>query len=153
MIRRPPRSTLFPYTTLFRSRIHDLVSGFVQLELPLAERSVAGRRAIRSRPVSALEFRLRIARAQRLEFARLQSLRRLLAKLLQDLIRRLHADQRLLAPLLYNDEMVGQLLDGLGWQQLSPSPSGGPEGQLHLKVSYRHDRQRSGHWMFTNTAT
>src|SRR3712207_7960652 len=27
MIRRPPRSTLFPYTTLFRSRLHlDLVS-------------------------------------------------------------------------------------------------------------------------------
>src|SRR2546429_5305557 len=25
MIRRPPRSTLFPYTTLFRSRIHFLV--------------------------------------------------------------------------------------------------------------------------------
>src|SRR3712207_9204546 len=24
MIRRPPRSTLFPYTTLFRSRLHDL---------------------------------------------------------------------------------------------------------------------------------
>src|SRR3712207_8433636 len=25
MIRRPPRSTLFPYTTLFRSRIGDLL--------------------------------------------------------------------------------------------------------------------------------
>src|SRR2546430_13160965 len=25
MIRRPPRSTLFPYTTLFRSRIVDIV--------------------------------------------------------------------------------------------------------------------------------
>src|SRR3712207_7573693 len=25
MIRRPPRSTLFPYTTLFRSRLQDLV--------------------------------------------------------------------------------------------------------------------------------
>src|SRR3989454_3211301 len=25
MIRRPPRSTLFPYTTLFRSRAHDRV--------------------------------------------------------------------------------------------------------------------------------
>src|SRR3989442_5078442 len=25
MIRRPPRSTLFPYTTLFRSRLHDLL--------------------------------------------------------------------------------------------------------------------------------
>src|SRR5256885_7074604 len=24
MIRRPPRSTLFPYTTLFRSRLHQL---------------------------------------------------------------------------------------------------------------------------------
>src|SRR5947209_14325242 len=27
MIRRPPRSTLFPYTTLFRSRIAALVQG------------------------------------------------------------------------------------------------------------------------------
>src|SRR2546426_11314113 len=38
MIRRPPRSTLFPYTTLFRSgtELHDLVTllfhFFVQLE-------------------------------------------------------------------------------------------------------------------------
>src|SRR5256885_10864585 len=24
MIRRPPRSTLFPYTTLFRSSVHDI---------------------------------------------------------------------------------------------------------------------------------
>src|SRR5258708_13719774 len=29
MIRRPPRSTLFPYTTLFRSRLGDL-----RIELP-----------------------------------------------------------------------------------------------------------------------
>src|SRR3712207_5363455 len=28
MIRRPPRSTLFPYTTLFRSNIDDLENGF-----------------------------------------------------------------------------------------------------------------------------
>src|SRR5438552_10007626 len=26
MIRRPPRSTLFPYTTLFRSREHDQIA-------------------------------------------------------------------------------------------------------------------------------
>ena len=26
MIRRPPRSTLFPYTTLFRSKKHEYVS-------------------------------------------------------------------------------------------------------------------------------
>src|SRR2546430_12514918 len=28
MIRRPPRSTLFPYTTLFRSRLCDQPNGF-----------------------------------------------------------------------------------------------------------------------------
>src|SRR5260370_29311380 len=27
MIRRPPRSTLFPYTTLFRSTLHGLTQG------------------------------------------------------------------------------------------------------------------------------
>src|SRR3989442_13189844 len=27
MIRRPPRSTLFPYTTLFRSRVDDALEG------------------------------------------------------------------------------------------------------------------------------
>src|SRR3989449_9161661 len=27
MIRRPPRSTLFPYTTLFRSRVHNHLLG------------------------------------------------------------------------------------------------------------------------------
>src|SRR6266516_4833305 len=27
MIRRPPRSTLFPYTTLFRSRLHQRPAG------------------------------------------------------------------------------------------------------------------------------
>src|SRR2546422_1968763 len=29
MIRRPPRSTLFPYTTLFRSRVRDLLHDLV----------------------------------------------------------------------------------------------------------------------------
>src|SRR5258706_14245656 len=37
MIRRPPRSTLFPYTTLFRSEKHDLV------DLPDIVDQVAGR--------------------------------------------------------------------------------------------------------------
>src|SRR2546427_3485620 len=32
MIRRPPRSTLFPYTTLFRS--HDSLEGAKSLKLP-----------------------------------------------------------------------------------------------------------------------
>src|SRR2546430_8279648 len=31
MIRRPPRSTLFPYTTLFRSLAHPLLAGSLDL--------------------------------------------------------------------------------------------------------------------------
>src|SRR2546425_4192082 len=36
MIRRPPRSTLFPYTTLFRSQVHqqDLAAGYAGTFLP-----------------------------------------------------------------------------------------------------------------------
>src|SRR5947207_11575711 len=42
MIRRPPRSTLFPYTTLFRSlRLQDAL-GFLQLPLPHGRQVLAG---------------------------------------------------------------------------------------------------------------
>src|SRR5260370_30622225 len=40
MIRRPPRSTLFPYTTLFRSRIHFTWSASIR-----AAPSCCGRRS------------------------------------------------------------------------------------------------------------
>src|SRR2546422_5136003 len=33
MIRRPPRSTLFPYTTLFRSHVRQLVEGEAAIRL------------------------------------------------------------------------------------------------------------------------
>src|SRR3712207_8763902 len=36
MIRRPPRSTLFPYTTLFRSTLTDTQSG-ERLEVPFTD--------------------------------------------------------------------------------------------------------------------
>src|SRR5258707_8632369 len=44
MIRRPPRSTLFPYTTLFRSLIADDLSrlGITVDCIPLLDLSVAG---------------------------------------------------------------------------------------------------------------
>src|SRR2546422_7064700 len=52
MIRRPPRSTLFPYTTLFRSHydsevaayLVDLLVGFTHVENLYKVRDAAGRR-------------------------------------------------------------------------------------------------------------
>src|SRR2546430_4195967 len=45
MIRRPPRSTLFPYTTLFRSKsLTDLTNNFTQVSADLAK-TEAGLRA------------------------------------------------------------------------------------------------------------
>src|SRR2546427_2116225 len=49
MIRRPPRSTLFPYTTLFRSRAADGDGGSADPGGPSARRGPAERRAARSR--------------------------------------------------------------------------------------------------------
>src|SRR3712207_8240174 len=40
MIRRPPRSTLFPYTTLFRSFLLGLVEGLVERLVVAAGRGV-----------------------------------------------------------------------------------------------------------------
>src|SRR2546430_2899183 len=45
MIRRPPRSTLFPYTTLFRSRIGDQLVETILTHLDLDARA-ARRRAL-----------------------------------------------------------------------------------------------------------
>src|SRR5256885_11049376 len=41
MIRRPPRSTLFPYTTLFRSRLSDLLTP-QRIRVPLHATDKAG---------------------------------------------------------------------------------------------------------------
>src|SRR5438876_5792647 len=41
MIRRPPRSTLFPYTTLFRSSKEDLVEDVADLGVVLDDQDVA----------------------------------------------------------------------------------------------------------------
>src|SRR2546423_15582986 len=38
MIRRPPRSTLFPYTTLFRSLVHDDLADVRVLAVPQRDR-------------------------------------------------------------------------------------------------------------------
>src|SRR5258708_16074040 len=65
MIRRPPRSTLFPYTTLFRSPAYDLVDGVVPAHV-LADgeqRAIGPEYSSRVQPARAGEHAL--GRAQR----------------------------------------------------------------------------------------
>src|SRR5258708_19676131 len=45
MIRRPPRSTLFPYTTLFRSRVSDVFD--IPSVVPLCDRTIVARISLR----------------------------------------------------------------------------------------------------------
>src|SRR5258708_12366224 len=40
MIRRPPRSTLFPYTTLFRSAVHRILILLQHLDQPVMYRRI-----------------------------------------------------------------------------------------------------------------
>src|SRR2546426_11848764 len=63
MIRRPPRSTLFPYTTLFRSVIHDregVAGGRAELQRRGPQRGIAIPSIVKDRP----QVRLRIVARQ-----------------------------------------------------------------------------------------
>src|SRR5260370_7936717 len=61
MIRRPPRSTLFPYTTLFRSRSHHRFPFLVHIDLyevgPWANLIMLTQRETSSRARSRIESR------------------------------------------------------------------------------------------------
>src|SRR2546430_13323949 len=69
MIRRPPRSTLFPYTTLFRSLVQN---GWVGAELPRPVGVAQNRDRIRAR--SGLVARSEEAAKSGLHFERLEEI-------------------------------------------------------------------------------
>src|SRR5256885_5005163 len=56
MIRRPPRSTLFPYTTLFRSRVHP--------RNQVREAQVLGEEVVRPEAQSRHRIELAVARCR-----------------------------------------------------------------------------------------
>src|SRR5688572_32212320 len=79
MIRRPPRSTLFPYTTLFRSYLHgDLLERLGRTDQ--AARAFAG--VIRSSPALGGHARYRLARRSEEHTSELQSQSNLVCRLL-----------------------------------------------------------------------
>src|SRR5437899_7739883 len=59
MIRRPPRSTLFPYTTLFRSRAervdHDGDAVALELVVAILRAAIEAERVLEARAASALD--------------------------------------------------------------------------------------------------
>src|SRR3712207_7331218 len=59
MIRRPPRSTLFPYTTLFRSTVDQARHVLDRAEVLLARRAPPARGAPRPDRVSAADLERR----------------------------------------------------------------------------------------------
>src|SRR2546430_8432555 len=88
MIRRPPRSTLFPYTTLFRSPVQRVPSPCPQPRAPegrAAHRSrgrrIAGRRRCASLPEGSKKSRSRPPRSEE-HTSELQSQSNLVCRLL-----------------------------------------------------------------------
>src|SRR3712207_6860187 len=77
MIRRPPRSTLFPYTTLFRS---PLLVGLVLVD-PDGVAAQVGGRALERLDVEELERRPRVERSEE-HTSELQSRQYLVCRLL-----------------------------------------------------------------------
>src|SRR2546427_3699494 len=100
MIRRPPRSTLFPYTTLFRSqavrRNLDQLAAFLELQGGNAARVRAVRHAARSELLatgrsSALdELREQVSRSEE-HTSELQSQSNLVCRLLLEKKNKAHA--------------------------------------------------------------
>src|SRR5438093_6823285 len=81
MIRRPPRSTLFPYTTLFRSEDDGLRVERAARHLDIACAQAAGQRAIVARAQRAVDVGRAAARSEE-HTSELQSLTNLVCRLL-----------------------------------------------------------------------
>src|SRR2546425_1824871 len=82
MIRRPPRSTLFPYTTLFRSVGHFLQPGKMRQRTIAKRLRGEGREVKRKFRRGAVEFRFGEFRRSEEHTSELQSLAYLVCRLL-----------------------------------------------------------------------
>src|SRR5438270_6425284 len=81
MIRRPPRSTLFPYTTLFRSlQIEDLLTGLARIDPQL--RTVVEMRVFEGLTVSEIAERMECSERSEEHTSELQSQSNLVCRLL-----------------------------------------------------------------------
>src|SRR5258706_6600047 len=87
MIRRPPRSTLFPYTTLFRSPPKPKVPAFYTDWLPRANKQLTATKLVITRSITELINSIKMAMAEKRprseeHTSELQSLTNLVCRLL-----------------------------------------------------------------------
>src|SRR3712207_8758643 len=101
MIRRPPRSTLFPYTTLFRSRVHQID------EIITDGQHVTLRRRRRVSGDERIEVKLGIERSEE-HTSELQSRQYLVCRLLLEKKKhtRLQSDTQSIATALSNGQFL-----------------------------------------------
>src|SRR3712207_8709038 len=96
MIRRPPRSTLFPYTTLFRSRYRPPDPVVVVVDVDAEEVELLGHAQLREKLLDVLGRDERVARleAPRSEehTSELQSRQYLVCRLLLEKKNKIHVD-------------------------------------------------------------
>src|SRR5258706_11643942 len=101
MIRRPPRSTLFPYTTLFRSLTTQLVSERSCAESATSTRSISLSWTIRG--VSRISPRRLVIQRSEEHTSELQSLTNLVCRLLLEKKKKNNIHDREFASLRYRD--------------------------------------------------
>src|SRR3712207_7458638 len=82
MIRRPPRSTLFPYTTLFRSRRHNVLPEVLGDPIPLYQPGVFERGEVPQEGQATHARRPRRGRRSEEHTSELQSRQYLVCRLL-----------------------------------------------------------------------
>src|SRR2546425_3011734 len=94
MIRRPPRSTLFPYTTLFRSRVDRLVNDrWLVSGGPVSELVVDPDRGACWRRCECLHLRCERGARSEEHTSELQSLAYLVCRLLLEKKKKIHGDK------------------------------------------------------------
>src|SRR3712207_7762015 len=82
MIRRPPRSTLFPYTTLFRSVVVATDANFLEHPIPIDAGANAGNSNSTTAPIVPGGLRVSVAERSEEHTSELQSRQYLVCRLL-----------------------------------------------------------------------
>src|SRR3712207_8909023 len=91
MIRRPPRSTLFPYTTLFRSaRIAGAILQGIQLGVELGEEGATGAGVLARELVGILPQVIQLSLRSEEHTSELQSRQYLVCRLLLEKKKKIH---------------------------------------------------------------